>query len=75
MNSTKIIVEKLNEYQIPLLSISEKEQVVEELDELSEKTKELEAFFRRKIADLEELKSNTWNKLLPGSCKKVQSKT
>lgn len=39
-------------------SITEQVNIAKELDELSEKTKGLEAIFRRKIADLEELKKS-----------------
>jgi len=45
-------------YQFSLPSISEQNKIAKELDELSEKTKGLQAIFRRKIADLEELKKS-----------------
>lgn len=39
-------------------NLNEQKIIVRELDELSEKTKALEAIFRRKIADLDELKKS-----------------
>ena len=44
--------------EIPKISFNKQLEIVKELDELSEKTKGLEAIFRRKIADLEELKKS-----------------
>lgn len=42
-------------------------KIIKELDELSEKTKELEAIFRRKIADLEELKKSYLHEAFSGN--------
>lgn len=49
----------------PPLNIQNK--VVKELDDLSEKTKELGAIFRRKIADLEELKKSYLEQAFSGN--------
>jgi len=50
--------EKITRNFINLLSLKEQKQIAKELDELSEKTRGLQAIFRRKIADLEELKKS-----------------
>lgn len=51
--------------RIPTLEVQK--QIVEELDELSEKTKELEIIFRKKIVDLEELKKSYLHEAFSGN--------
>ena len=46
----------IQNFQLPVLPLHEQQNIVKERDELSEKTKELDTIFRRKISDLEELK-------------------
>ena len=58
--ATLPIINKSNwsDLEIVFPNLNEQKQIVKELDELSGKTKELEAIFRRKIADLDELKKS-----------------
>ncbi len=53
--------------EIPALPIDKQIEIIKKLDELSEKTKELEAIFRRKIADLEELKKSYLEQAFSGN--------
>ena len=54
----KVNREHMFAYSFFLPGIKKQKQLVKELDELSKKTKELEATFLRKTADLEELKKS-----------------
>lgn len=57
----------LRSFLVPDVSFFEQKKIIKELDELSEKTKELEAIFRRKIADLEELKKSYLEQAFSGN--------
>lgn len=48
-------LEQLNNFQILLPSLSEQKSIVAKLDALSAETKKLEAIYKQKLADLEEL--------------------
>ena len=63
----KVNREHLFAYSFFLPNVKEQRQIANELDELSEKTKELEAIFRRKIADLEELKKSYLEQAFSGN--------
>lgn len=52
--------------EIPQLPIDKQVEIVNELNKLSEKAKELEVIFQRKIADLEELKKSYLNEAFSG---------
>lgn len=52
--------------EIPLPSLSEQKSVVKKLDELAEKTKKLEAIYKQKLSDLEELKKSILSKAFRG---------
>lgn len=54
-------------FQLPQLSLREQKKIVNELDDLSDKTKELEAIFRKKITDLEELKKSYLEQAFSGN--------
>lgn len=49
---------QLESFEIRYPVAREQKNIVKELDDLSQKTKELEVIFRRKVADLEELKKS-----------------
>ena len=51
---------------IPLPKIAEQNAIVKKLDALSAQTKELEAIFRKKIADVDELKKSVLQKAFAG---------
>ena len=51
---------------IPLPPLSEQKAIVKKLDALSAETKKLEAIFRRKIADLDELKKSVLKQAFAG---------
>ena len=51
-------IKTIKQFIFKLAPLGEQDNIIQELDELSEKTKGLEAIFRRKIADLEELKKS-----------------
>lgn len=59
-------IEHLRHLQIPLPPIVEQKDIVEKLDRLSEQTKKLEEIYRRKLADLEELKKSVLQKAFAG---------
>ncbi|MFA5994133.1 MAG: restriction endonuclease subunit S [Parcubacteria group bacterium] len=52
--------------KIPLPSVSEQKSIVAKLDALSAETKKLEAIYRQKLADLEELKKSVLKKAFNG---------
>jgi len=62
-----LTIEKLKKHMVPVPSLMTQRQVVRDLDELSEKTKGLEAIFRRKIASLEELKKSYLHEAFAGN--------
>jgi type I restriction enzyme S subunit len=59
-------VEHLKEIIIPLPSLIEQKNIVRKLDKLSAETKKLEAIYRQKLADLEELKKSVLKKAFAG---------
>jgi len=52
--------------QIPLPSLPEQKSIVKKLDALSAETKKLEAIYKQKLADLEELKKSVLKKAFSG---------
>ena len=52
--------------KIPLPSIPEQKSIVKKLDKLSKQTKKLEAVYKQKISDLEELKKSVLKKAFSG---------
>jgi type I restriction enzyme S subunit len=52
--------------KIPLPSLSKQKSIVTKLDALSVETKKLEAIYKQKLADLEELKKSVLNKAFSG---------
>jgi type I restriction enzyme S subunit len=58
--------QKLKSYPIPLPSLSEQVNIVKKLNSLSEQTKKLEANYKQKIADLDELKKSLLTKAFAG---------
>lgn len=61
LNRNDVYAIKINKY-----SLVEQKNIVKELNELSEKTKELWAIFARKVADLEELKKSYLHEAFSG---------
>ena len=66
VNQANINGTKLKTYPIPLPSLKEQQQIVEELDKLTEETKKIEAIYQKKIEDLEELKKSVLQKAFSG---------
>jgi len=62
----QLTIPMIKNYFVPLPPISLQVELVKELDELSQKTKKLEAIFKQKIADLEELKKSYLNEAFSG---------
>ncbi len=56
----------IQDLQITLPSLGEQKEIVKKLDALSGETKKLEAIFRRKIADLDELKKSVLEQAFAG---------
>lgn len=57
---------KLAEISIPLPPLPEQQRIVAKLDALSTETKKLEAIYRQKLADLDELKKSVLQKAFNG---------
>ena len=51
---------------IPCPSIKEQEKIVQKLNDLTTQTKKLEAIYKQKIADLEEMKKSVLQKAFSG---------
>ncbi|MFI5138030.1 MAG: restriction endonuclease subunit S [Sphingobacteriales bacterium] len=56
----------------PFPSVKEQKSIVQKLDALSTETKKLEAIYKQKIADLEELKKSLLQKAFKGELKSVR---
>ncbi|MDO8659404.1 MAG: restriction endonuclease subunit S [Candidatus Parcubacteria bacterium] len=61
-----VSLKTMREFKIPLPSLETQHIIVQQLDELSEKTKNLEAIYKQKLADLEELKKSILGKAFAG---------
>ena len=57
----------IKDLQIPLPSISEQQSIVAKLDTLSTETEKLEAIYKQKLSDLEELKKSILQKAFAGA--------
>ena len=55
--------------QIAIPSVTEQNKIVKNLDALSNETKKLEAIYKQKINDLEELKKSVLQKAFSGELK------
>jgi type I restriction enzyme S subunit len=58
---------------VPFLSIKEQQTIVKKLDALSTVTKKLEAIYKQKINDLEELKKSVLQKAFNGELKRTKA--
>ena len=60
-------IKTLVNFSIPVpKSLTEQQSIVKKLDALSEQTKKLEAIYKQKLADLEELKKSVLHKAFAG---------
>ena len=66
VNQANINGTKLKGYPIPAPSLSEQKVVVENLDELAEKTQRLESLYQRKLAAFDELKKSLLHRAFSG---------
>lgn len=66
VNQANINGTKLKTYPIPVPSLSEQKSNVAKLDALSAETKKLEAIYKQKLANLEELKKSVLKKAFAG---------
>jgi type I restriction enzyme, S subunit len=62
----RVAKEFIENYLIPLPPLSEQQSIVAKLDALSAETKKLESIYRKKLADLEELKKSILQKAFAG---------
>jgi type I restriction enzyme S subunit len=69
VNQANINGTKLKTYPIPLPTLQEQQAIVQKLDALSLETKKLEAIYKQKIDDLEELKKSVLQKAFAGELK------
>ncbi len=58
--------EQIRNFEIPLPTLSEQKSLVKKLDALSAEAKKLEAIYRQKLADLEELKKSVLKRAFNG---------
>ncbi len=63
---TRLTLAKLKNVIIPLPPISEQKSIVAKLDTLSAETKKLEAIYKQKLTNLEELKKSVLRKAFAG---------
>lgn len=69
VNQANINGTKLKTYPIPLPTLKEQQNIVQQLDALSVETQKLEAIYTQKINDLEELKKSILQKAFSGELK------
>jgi type I restriction enzyme, S subunit len=67
----QLTVPMIKEYNLPLPSLKEQEDIVQKLYALSTETKKLEAIYQQKINDLEELKKSILQKAFAGELSMV----
>lgn len=58
--------EQIKDFQVPLPSVGDQKSIVARLDALSSETKKLEAIYKQKLADLDELKKSVLQKAFAG---------
>lgn len=61
-----VSLKTMRELKIPIPKINEQIEIVKKLDQLTEQTKKLEANYKQKIADLDELKKSVLSKAFAG---------
>ncbi len=66
VNQANISGSKLKEYPVILPSLPEQRAIVAKLDTLSAETRKIEAVYRQKLADLDELKKSVLEKAFSG---------
>lgn len=66
VNQANINGTKLKKYPIPVPLLKDQKAIVKKLDELSNQTKKLEVIYKKKLADLEELKKSVLKKAFDG---------
>jgi type I restriction enzyme S subunit len=71
----QLTVPMIKEYKIPLLTLKEQLTIVQKLDALNAETKKLEAIYKQKINDLEELKKSVLQKAFAGELKTEKLQT
>jgi type I restriction enzyme S subunit len=62
----QLTVPMIKEYNLPLPSLKEQDEIVQKLDALSAETKKLEVLYQKKIVALEELKKSILQKAFSG---------
>lgn len=62
----QLTIPMIENIEIPVPTIKEQKAIVKKLDELSEQTKKLEIIYKKKLADLEELKKSVLKKAFAG---------
>ncbi|MFH1201227.1 MAG: restriction endonuclease subunit S [bacterium] len=62
-----LTIEKIEKHKIFLPPLSEQKAIVKKLDEFSKQTKKLEAIYKQKLADLEELKKSVLRRAFNGN--------
>ena len=62
----QLTVPMIKDYKIPLPPLSEQKRIVEELDTLSEKVRQLQEIYTKQIADCDELKQSLLQKAFTG---------
>jgi type I restriction enzyme S subunit len=72
VNQANINGTKLKTYPIPLPTLSEQQQIVNQLDTLSIETKQLEENYRKKLENLEELKKSILQKAFSGELTRIK---
>jgi type I restriction enzyme S subunit len=70
----QLTVPMIKQYDLPLPSLKEQDEIVQKLDALSAETKKLEAIYEQKIKDLEELKKSVLQKAFRGELSSIEIK-
>jgi len=65
----QLTVPMIKEYKIPVPTIEEQKQIIENAETLRAETQKMEAIYQKKIADLEELKKSVLQKAFAGELK------
>ncbi len=65
----QLTVPMIKEYKIPVPTVEEQKQLIEKAETLRAETQKLEEVYKKKIADLEELKKSVLQKAFAGELK------